>query len=197
MPKKDFTEIICVIDRSGSMEMIREDAIGGFNAFLEDQKEIPGEATMTYTQFDTEYEIIHDNKPLSEVPPLDATTYVPRGATALLDAIGRTMNEVGARLAETPEEERPEKVMFIILTDGEENSSMEFTREQIMEMIKTQEEDYSWEFLYLAADQAGIQAGLDLGIKLDKTMAYTATKAGIKTAYTNLSQRTTAFRNQK
>ena len=96
--KKKYSEIVCVVDRSGSMGAIVNDAIGGFNTFLKEQKKVKGEATLTYAQFDTEYEIIHENKPLKKVPDLTDKTYQPRGATALLDAVGKTINEVGKRI---------------------------------------------------------------------------------------------------
>jgi hypothetical protein len=115
--KEGLSEIVCIIDRSGSMGSIRDDAIGGFNTFLAEQKKLPGEATLTYIQFDTEYEVVHENAPLNDVPPIDETVYVPRGSTALLDAVGRTIDATGKRLANMPEEHRPETVIVAILEE--------------------------------------------------------------------------------
>lgn len=119
--KQGLTEIVVILDRSGSMESIRDDAIGGFNAFMESQKAVAGEATSTLVQFNTTLETVHENVPLQDMPLLDSKTYVPGGGTALLDAVGLTVDRVGKRLAVTPEDKRPEKVMVAILTDGEEN----------------------------------------------------------------------------
>jgi uncharacterized protein YegL len=105
--KDGLSEIICVIDSSGSMKLIKNDAIGGFNSFLNEQKKLPGEATLTLIQFNTDYEVIHENKPLSDVSPINDKDYIPRGSTALLDAIGKAVDSTGRRLANTPEENRP------------------------------------------------------------------------------------------
>ncbi|MFW9872522.1 MAG: hypothetical protein ACFFG0_05415, partial [Candidatus Thorarchaeota archaeon] len=145
-------EIVCIIDRSGSMASIAKDAIGGFNTFLEEQKKVKGEATLTFIQFDTDYEIIHENKPLFDVPKLNESTFQPRGATALLDAVGKTIDSVGKRLSNMQENNRPEKVIVAILTDGEENSSKEYTLSKVREMITHQRDKYQWEFIFLAAN---------------------------------------------
>lgn len=138
-----LTEIICVIDRSGSMGAIRSDAIGGFNTFLRDQQQESGTARMTLVLFDHEYEIRYDAVPLQEVEPLDTTTYVPRGTTALLDAVGRTIDDVGKRLADTDESERPAQVIIAILTDGLENASSDYSWERVSKMIEHQREKYA------------------------------------------------------
>lgn len=197
MAKKDFAEIVCVIDRSGSMKKIRTDAIGGFNTFVEEQRKVPGEASLTYTQFDTEYEIVYSNKSLNEVPVLTEETFVPRGFTALLDAIGRTINEVGERLAKTEEKDHPEKVIFTILTDGKENASSEFSREQIFEMITHQKENYSWEFIFLGANQDAIRAGVSLGVSKKDSFNFDATKKGIRVGYGAMGQTVTSYRTNK
>jgi len=194
MAKKDFAEIVCVIDRSGSMEAIRTDAIGGFNTFVEEQRKVPGEAAITFTQFDTEYEVVYTNKPLADVPALDASTYVPRGMTALLDAIGRTINDLGARLEKTDENDRPEKVIFIILTDGHENASHEFTRDKVFEMITHQKEKYGWEFIFLAAGQDAIATGMGLGIDAKDAVNFAATGKGVRAAYSSMSDMTASRR---
>jgi uncharacterized protein YegL len=178
----NLTEIACVIDRSGSMESIRDDAIGGFNSFLDTQKKQPGDARLTLVLFDNEYLVPENGTPLARVKPLDATTYVPRGSTALYDAIGRTINEVGARLAATPEPDRPGKVIVAILTDGQENASTEFSRETIATMIGHQQKAYAWEFVFLAANQDAVTAAEAISIKKADAFQFTSDKAGMANA---------------
>ena len=148
--RTDLTDITMVIDRSGSMQSIRTDAEGGINSFIEQQKQEPGETLLTLVQFDTEYEFVHSGVPVKQIP---AFTLVPRGSTALLDAVGRAINETGARLAATAESQRPALVVFVIVTDGAENSSREFTRDQIRTLVEHQQSAYKWQFTFLAANQ--------------------------------------------
>src|SRR3954454_24245157 len=131
--KSDLTDITLVVDRSGSMEQIRDDAEGGVNTFIADQSKEPGEALLTLVQFDTEYEFLHKGVPISQAPKYKL---VPRGGTALLDAVGRAINETGERLSKMAEQDRPGLVIFVVMTDGEENSSKEFSKSQIKEMIE-------------------------------------------------------------
>ena len=144
--RSDLTDITLVVDRSGSMEKIREDAEGGVNTFIQEQAKHPGEALLTLVQFDTEYEFVHRGMPIKQVPPY---TLVPRGNTALLDAVGRAINETGERLAKMAEEDRPGLVVFVITTDGLENSSKEFSKAQIKELIERQQSAYKWQFIFL------------------------------------------------
>jgi len=181
--------IVIVLDRSGSMSSIRDDTIGGINTFLADQQKLPSECNLTFTQFDDVYEIVHHNVPLNRIKPLDQTTFVPRGSTALLDAIGRTINTVGVELATLPEEQRPGKVFFTIFTDGEENASKEFSREQVFEMIKKQREEFKWEFIFLAANQDAIQTSQTMGMGASSSMTCNSTCAGIKGTYDALSKK--------
>ena len=181
--------IVIVLDRSGSMSSIRDDTIGGINTFLADQQKLPGECNLTFAQFDDVYEIVHHNVPLNRIKPLDQTTFVPRGSTALLDAIGRTINTVGVELATLPEEQRPGKVFFTIFTDGEENASKEFSREQVFEMIKKQREEFKWEFIFLAANQDAIQTSQTMGMGASSSMTCNSTSAGIKGTYDALSKK--------
>lgn len=189
------TDITIVLDRSGSMQSIREDTIGGFNAFLNEQKKTDEGDRLTLVQFDTQFETVHDNVPLSEVPELTTETFVPRGGTALLDSLGRTINATGARLAALDEKERPEKVIFVIITDGEENSSREFNgpdgHKQVMDMIKHQTEKYSWQFMYIGANQDAIQVGHALGIAAGSSMSYAASSIGTQNTWKNLSRSVT------
>ena len=171
--RTDLTDITMVIDRSGSMQSIQSDAEGGINSFIEQQKQEPGEANVTLVQFDSEYEFVHSGVPLRQVP---AFKLVPRGSTALLDAVGRAINETGARLAAMDEAQRPGLVVFVIVTDGEENSSREFTRDQIRKMVEHQQSAYKWQFTFLAANQDAFAAGGSMGIAQDGIAAYSLGK---------------------
>lgn len=168
----NLTEIVFILDRSGSMAGLEADTIGGYNAFIEKQKREPGEAQLTTILFDTDYDVIHDAVPLDEVEPLTSEHYFARGCTALMDAIGRTINAVGARLAATPEDERPGHVVFVITTDGYENSSREFTRDQIKGMVEHQTNVYNWQFLFLGADIDASQEASSIGISLSASHAH-------------------------
>ena len=192
--KKKFSEIICIIDRSGSMGAIQRDAIGGFNTFLESQKKLPGNASLTFVQFDTEYEVVHENKPLADVPPLDSKTFVPRGATALLDAVGKTIKSVDERLAAASKKNLPDKVIFVILTDGEENSSKEYTLSKVNKMITDQKSMHSWEFIFLAANQDAFAEALKLGINTNDTVCFAATPQGTNKAYGSMDSMVTSYR---
>jgi uncharacterized protein YegL len=181
--RQGHAELVCIIDKSGSMESIRSDAVGGFNAFLEGQRKVPGTASVTLVLFDDQYEVVRENIDLKSVENLTDTTFVPRGSTALLDAIGRTINDVGARLSKTPEEQRPEKVMVCIVTDGLENASKEFSISKIKEMIEHQRNKYKWEFSFLAANQDAFLAAGYFGIAKQYTSNFQATAGGTKRAF--------------
>lgn len=159
--KDNFTRIAIVLDRSGSMESVREATIAGFNQFIEEQKKAPGEATVKLVQFDDQYEQVFD-KPLQDVPQLTQAMFVPRGWTALLDAQGRTIVALGAELAALKEEERPSKVLMMTLTDGHENRSKEFTLERVAALIKEQKEKYRWEFVFLGANQDAVKVAASM-----------------------------------
>jgi hypothetical protein len=174
------------------MVSIRSDAEGGFNAFIEDQKTEPGEVRVSHYIFDDRYEVLYENTPLNEVPKFVLT---PRGSTALLDAIGRTIVTRGAYYASLPEEERPEKVLFVITTDGEENSSQEFSLERIREMITHQTSVYKWQFVFLASNQDAIQAGADMGISMDCALTFANNSKGTESAYLSLSSKAKAYRS--
>jgi uncharacterized protein YegL len=195
MPRSDYADITMVLDRSGSMSIVRDDTIGGFNAFLKEQQSASGECRLTLVQFDNEYEFVHQGKPVAEVPPLNTTTFVPRGSTALLDAIGRAVNETGARLSAMAEHERPGKVVFVIITDGQENSSREFTRDKVNGMIAHQRESYQWEFVFLGANQDAIQTGASLGVHAANAMTYAQNTAGVLRAFESTSRNLTSLRS--
>jgi len=160
--KADLTDITLVVDRSGSMDAIRDDAQGGVNTFIADQVRQPGDALLTLVQFDTEYEFLHRGVPIQQVPKYNL---VPRGSTALLDAVGRAVNETGERLAKIDEHDRPGLVIFVVMTDGQENSSKEFTKSQIKEMIERQQNVYDWHFTFLASNQDAFAEAGGMGIR--------------------------------
>lgn len=161
--------IAIVLDRSGSMQSVKTDTEGGLKAFLAEQADAPGDTTVSLYQFDTEYEPVYENKALADVPDF---TLAPRGGTALLDAVGRTITAVGAQLAAEPEGERPAEVVVVILTDGEENSSREFTGTTVKKMINEQQDVYGWKFVFLGADQDAFAAAGGMGIRAATTLSY-------------------------
>ncbi len=179
---QNLAEIVCILDRSGSMEAIRTDAIGSFNSFLAEQKKHPGQAALTLVLFNQRCEMVRDHVDLQEVLPLDEQTYVPGGVTALLDAIGRTIDEVGRHLKRLREEDRPGKVIVSILTDGLENASREYGQAQVSAMIRHQQEKYGWEFLFLAANQDAIATASTLSIPAQDAYTFEASSEGIKEA---------------
>lgn len=169
---KDATSIVMILDKSGSMESMRSDVIGGFNTFLDEQKQEGDNAELTMIQFDTRYDVKYVCKPLSEVQPLTPADYVPGGSTALLDAVGRAINEVGADLARRAEAERPNKVFVGIFTDGQENSSKEFNKAQIKEMIEHQQTKYSWVFQFFGTGIDAFDEARQLGIDADNVSSH-------------------------
>lgn len=189
-------EIVFILDRSGSMASAINDYIGGFNRFLEDQKSVPGECDVTLVQFDTEYLKVYEGKPIAGVEPLTLKTFVPRGGTALFDAICRTIDHVGLRLSAKGEADRPEKVIVVILTDGEENSSKEFALRHVKDRISHQRDAYKWEFIFLAANQDAFAAGGSMGISQHLTQNYAANSVGIAHGYTSTSQTVRSLRTK-
>ena len=192
--KPNMTDINIVLDRSGSMDAVKNDTIGGYNAFLAEQKAAPGEAAITLVQFDHEYEVVYQAAPLSDAKQLDGNTFVPRGNTALYDAVGRTINATGARLSAISETERPGKVIFVILTDGEENASKEFSATRIAEMIQHQKDHYQWEFVFLGANQDAITAAAKIGIQQANAMTYAANARGTADAFGTVAKNMVSYR---
>lgn len=181
--RENLTEMVFVLDRSGSMSGLAADTIGGFNELIEKQKKIEGDAYVTTVLFDHEYEVLHDHVALGEVAPLTDKEYFARGSTALLDAVGRTIDSVGARLAATPEEERPEHVVFVITTDGMENASREYTAKQVREMVEHQQQKYSWQFVFLGANMDAVSEARNLGISAKYAADFTPSHSGVRKMY--------------
>jgi Mg-chelatase subunit ChlD len=191
---KNYCEIAFVLDRSGSMESCREAAIEGFNAFLQEQQKSEGLTKLTLILFDDEYLVPIDALPVAEVLPLDNETYIPRGSTALLDAIGRTTDELGACLAAMPESDRPGQVIVAILTDGQENSSQIYTWQQIARVIKEQTEQYRWTFLFLGANQDAIATAAQMNIAAANAASYVADAAGLRASSRTLTRKMRGIR---
>lgn len=182
-----LTEIICIVDKSGSMESIRSDAAGAFNAFIRDQKKVKGDAKLTLILFNHNYWMVTNAGSLDAIPALNEATYIPEGNTALNDAIGKTLINVGERLSNTPEDQRPSKVIVVILTDGKENHSHLYSTSQIKEMIKHQQEKYSWDFIYLSASPDAFADAKAYGIHEHLTANFAHDAAGIRSAYASIS----------
>ncbi len=198
--KKGLTEIIFIVDRSGSMSSIRMDMIGGFNSFIKSQQKLATECKVSFYQFDTGTPIVekvYEALELARVPELTELTFVPRGGTPLYDAIAFVVKSVGERLTNTAEENRPERVLVVTITDGEENSSNEWTLVQVKQMIEHQEQKYKWEFVYLGANQDAWAVGQRLGVKASSTLTYTANVAGTAAMWDSLSTKTMAYRAAK
>ena len=189
--RSDLTDITLVVDRSGSMGSVRDDAEGGINAFIAEQVKEPGEALLTLVQFDTEYEFIHKRVPIKQVPKYELQ---PRGMTALLDAVGRAIGETGERLARVPEADRPGLVIFVVMTDGQENSSKEFAKAQIKEMIERQQNMYSWHFTFLGANQDAFAEAGEMGIHAAGVAGYQACM--VAAAYGATSNKVSRMRKQ-
>lgn len=176
--------LLCaILDRSGSMSGRETDVIGGVNKFIEEQKAVPGEARLSLVRFDTEYEKFRPIQPLNEVEPLKRDEYVPRGSTALLDAIGRTLFALDMEWSLY----QPDKCIVVIVTDGQENASREFKHAQIKAQIESREKSGKWTFIYLGADVTTFDDAAGLGIQMSNTAQYSNTAAGTKSLYSTVS----------
>lgn len=191
--KQGLTEIIFILDQSGSMNCMKNDAIGGFNSFLADQQNQEGEANLTLVLFDSHYYLKHHGVDIKKAEPLTEATYIPSGSTAYFDALGKTIDDVGYRLSNTPEHERPEKVVLAVMTDGEENSSKEYTARMIKDKIQHQEEKYNWKFIFLAANQDAFDAASKIGI--NNYSNFNFTPQGMDNMYSTLSKGISNYRN--
>lgn len=185
--REPVTEIACIVDRSGSMHSIAEDAVGGFNRFLEEQKALPGRARLTLVLFDHEYQLLCAGLDLRRVPPLDERLYRPRGMTALLDAVGRTLDDLDRRFKVLPESERPDKVIVAILTDGLENASSDYSLKDVADRISEKRDRDGWDFVYLGANQDAFLAASELSIGAQDTHEFSATTDGVRQAFCCMS----------
>jgi len=190
-------KIVFIIDRSGSMGGLESDVIGGFNSFIEEQKKIKGEADVSLVLFDHEYITPVKNVDINHVKMLNEDTYTPRGTTALLDAVGKTIDDVGKDLDEMKQIDRPDKVIVCIITDGYENSSCKYTTQQIKEKVEHQQNKYSWEFIFFAANMDAFAEGGSLGFKFDNISNYENTDVGNRVAYASMSSMVAGYRTDQ
>jgi uncharacterized protein YegL len=181
--KQELTEIVFILDRSGSMSGLEKDTIGGFNSTIEKQKQETGEAYVSTVLFDTEMEVLHDRVPLASIAPLTDKEYYARGGTALLDAIGGAIHHIGNVHKYARDEDRPEKTIFVITTDGYENSSRKYSAEHVKQMIERQKQKYGWEFIFLGANIDAIETARNFGISEDRAANFVNDGEGIKMMY--------------
>lgn len=191
MKNLTYTDITILLDRSGSMNSIKNDTVGGFNNFIEDQKLVKGRADVTLVQFDDKYEVDYTAKNVKDVPKLN---FKPRGNTALLDALGRSIAETGERLCKLNKNSRPNKVVFVVITDGEENASKEYKKSQISEMVKHQQNKYSWDFIFLGANIDSIKDGRSLGFIPNFSVDYKPTKKSVDKTWDLISSKIATYR---
>jgi hypothetical protein len=189
----NLTEIVFILDRSGSMAGLESDVIGGFNSFIENQSKMDGRVIVTAVLFDHEYELLWNGIDARKAR-LTSNEYYVRGCTALLDAVGKTILDVERRLSMQPEEQRPGKVIFVITTDGLENASREFSYEKVKGLIKHQQERHGWEFVFLGANIDIAKEADSLGICRDDAYSFKASKAGVAKMYDTVCEAVTQKR---
>ena len=186
--KKNLTELVFILDRSGSMAGLEGDTIGGFNAMIEKQKREPGEAYISTVLFDNTSEVVHDRVKLEDIRPMTDRDYYVRGCTALLDAIGGAIHHIGNIHKYAREEDGPEHTLFVITTDGMENASRRYDSHQIKAMIQRQKEKYGWEFLFLGANIDAVETAGRFGIGADRAVNYHADPQGTQLNYDVVSE---------
>ena len=192
--KKNLTELVFILDKSGSMSGLEKDTIGGFNSMLDQQRKVDGECVITTVLFDNRYELLHDRIDIRAVQPITGKEYFVGGSTALLDAIGKTIHKIGTVQKNTTEEYRAEKVMFLIITDGEENASRCYSSMQIRQMIQRQKERYGWEFIFLGANIDAVETAGRFGIDADRAVDYVPDGEGTELNFRMMSETVATFR---
>ena len=195
--KKGLTEMVFILDRSGSMGGLEKDTIGGFNSLIEKQKKEEGEALVSTVLFDNYQEVLHDRIPLDKIGRMTEEEYYVRGCTALLDAIGGAINHIGNIHKYAREEDVPEKTIFVITTDGLENASSRYSYRDVKKMIKRQEEKYGWEFLFLGANIDVARESGRLGIRADRAVRYVNDSEGVELNYAAVGCAVSALRSMK
>jgi uncharacterized protein YegL len=190
--KQDYTDLTVILDRSGSMESIARDMEGGFNRFIADQRKLPGECKVSLTQFDTEsVDVVYTATDIQQVPSL---RLIARGGTPLLDAVGTTVTKAGERLAALPEEQRPGRVLVLVITDGQENSSREWTKDKVKSLIDQQQKDYNWAFVFLGANIDSFAEAGAMGFAAASTANYQPDSAGVNAAFATLDSNFASYR---
>lgn len=195
--RNNVTEIVFILDRSGSMAGLEADTIGGYNAMLAKQKKAEGKAFVTTVLFDHSYELLHDRINVKDISPITEEDYEVGGTTALLDAIGFSIQKLINVQKRTSEEERAGKVLFVITTDGEENASSEYSADKIKKMVQFQKEKFDWEFMFLGANIDAISTAAQFGIEEDFAVEYHADSIGTQLNYEALSEAVTNLRSGK
>ena len=186
--KKNLTELVFILDRSGSMSGLEKDTIGGFNAMIEKQKKEPGEAYVSTILFDNVSEVLHDRVKLPEVPKMTDRDYTVRGCTALIDAIGGAIHHIANIHKYARPEDVPEKTLFVITTDGMENASRRYTSEQVKKMIEKEKSKYGWEFLFIGANIDAVETGARFGIGRDRVANYVSDSQGTDILYASVNE---------
>ena len=190
----NLTEIVCILDCSGSMAGLEEDTIGGFNAMVEKQKKEPGEALLSAVLFSDSSRVLYDRVDVKKVEPMTDRQYMAGGCTALLDAIGGAVHHIANVHKYAREEDRPAKTIFVITTDGMENASRQYSYDKVQRMVKHEQEKYGWEFLFLGANMDAISAARSFGIRSDRAVRYASDRAGTRLNYSVVGQTIARFR---
>lgn len=194
--KQGLTELVFILDKSGSMGGLETDTIGGYNTMLKKQQAVDGECQITTVLFDHSYELLHDRIDIKAVSPITDKEYQVGGTTALLDAIGRTIHKISNAQKHTAESYRAEKVMFVIITDGEENSSSEYSANKIKAQIERQQKEYGWEFIFLGANIDAVQTASQYGIRADRAQNYHADSEGVELNFRVMSEALANYRER-
>ncbi|MDD4081529.1 MAG: VWA domain-containing protein [Eubacteriales bacterium] len=192
--KRELTELVFILDKSGSMAGLEKDTIGGFNTMLKKQKNLEGECRITTVLFDHEYCLLHDRIDIRAVHPVTGREYQVGGMTALLDAVGKTIDKIGSAQKHTAEDYRAGKVMVVIITDGMENASRRYSLEKVKSMIKWQKARFDWEFVFLGANIDAVETARDMGIGADRAQNYHADSAGVELNFDAMSEAVSAYR---
>ena len=195
--KKDFTELVFILDRSGSMGGLESDTIGGFNSMIEKQKNLEGEVILTTVLFDDKYELLHDRINLQAIKPITGEDYYVRGSTALLDAIGYTIQKIDNIHNRTSKDYRADKVLFFITTDGLENASREYSYDKVKKMVTEKKEKDEWEFIFIGANIDAISTAKQFGVPSDRAVNYRADKKGTELNYAAMNSAAESFRSGK
>lgn len=192
--KKGLTELVFILDKSGSMGGLETDTIGGYNSMFEKQKALDSECLVTTVLFDNNYQLLHDRIDIKAVNPITEKEYFVEGSTALLDAMGKTIHKISNAQKNTAEDYRAEKVMFVIITDGQENASREYTSARIKQMVERRKAKYGWEFMFLGANIDAVETAGHFGISADRAQNYHADSKGVKLNFKVVSEALMSYR---